>query len=153
MKKIFCLVCYVIISASFLSADAFSSFSNLVQFDATVSSLVKNPQSLDSAKLYIVEGMITSVRIINPDPANYLAEVEFFGAEWNGYESITSYKILLIFNKPVFSELLVAKSSQNLANGQFGPNSRGLALLQPSSSGSTNNKLAAFTVHGFRILN
>ena len=160
MKKITLTALLMVSTVSFLMADAYSTFSGLVQFNASIASLTTNTAAIDPGKLYLIEGMVTSIRVVNPDPANYYAEVEFMGSEWEGTETIHSYKLLLIFSKPAYSDLLVARSSQARKEGQIGVNSRGLALVQfvstlPAGTPDPNvptGKLPVFIAHEFRIL-
>ena len=158
MKQILTRILLITMLGGTAAADAFDTFSNLVRFHSAIGELVRSPQSIDASQLYMVEGMVTAVRIVNPDPQKYYAEVDLISAEWDDQDAINTYRIVLVFSKPGFAGLLVDRGSQTLNEGQIGPNSRGLALIQfaslvPISNPSENNiKVPVFIAHDFRIL-
>jgi hypothetical protein len=158
MKQIIALIMLISIFGGAASADAFGTFSTLVRFHSTIGELVRSPQSIDPSRLYMVEGMVTAVRIVNPDPEKYYAEIDFISAEWDDQDAIHTYRVILVFSKPDFAGLLVDKGSLDLNEGQIGPNSRGLALIQFASMVPVadnlvkDSKVPVFIAHDFRIL-
>lgn len=158
MKQIAVAVLMLSTLCGVLSADAYGNFTSLVQFHADIGNLVRQPQDIDPSRLYLVEGMITAIRIVNPEPETYYAEADCISAEWDEEEAIHTYRIVLVFSKPVFSDLLVSKGGQAIKPGQIGPSTRGLALIQfanivplPADSKSTS-RIPVFIAHDFRIL-
>ena len=136
-------------------ADSYETLSSLLQFHGSVAELSKQAPAIDPKKLYLVEGMLVSVNVVNDSTNNYYAEVEFLSSEYTADEEIQNYRIKLVFSKPVFQNLLVPKSGKILLPGQFGINSRGMALIQyiKSDKVNQNEKYPVFIVQDFRILN
>jgi hypothetical protein len=154
MKKIIVLISLILISAYSLWADSYSTLSSILQFHGDLSELANKSATIDPNKIFLVEGMVTAIRVINDTPSAYYAEADFMSARYNKDDSIQSFRIILVFSKPVFQNLLVAKSGRPLQDGQIGVNSRGLALIQYVNSVSTTGeaKIPVFLAHDFRIL-
>lgn len=156
MKKPIFAAIALLVAAAALPADQYGAFSGAVDFHASVAKLAERPEAIDPARLYLVEGLITSVRIVSEGPQGFLAEAELLGAAWDGDEDIRSWRIALLFAKPAFAELVKAKTSQVANDDEFGPGSRGFALLQLASllpgNGPSAGKTPVFVVHDFRVL-
>jgi hypothetical protein len=136
------------------AADPYATVSGIVRFHADIGSLVRNQKTIEPATLYLVEGMVTSVRIIRSDAQNFYAELDLISAEWNKDDLISTYQIILVCAKPSFNDLIAAKES-GLKENQAGPNSRLLALIQyanavPASNGK--DTIPVFIAQDFRIL-
>ena len=137
-----------------LSADAYQSFSKIVNFKVTIKDLLENPSSIDPAQLYLLDGTISSIHLIKSDEGNFHAELEFMNSEWVGTDYIKTYRITLIMSKPGFANLFPEKAGQKPGPGQIGPNMRALVLVQfqNSNPGVAGEIKKSFIVHEFRIL-
>ena len=129
------------------SADAFQTFTSIVNFNTTLKELSENPGSIDPNHLYLLDGTISAIHLLKTEAGKFQAELEFMNSEWIGTKSIKTYRIILVMSKPGFATLFPEKVGQAPGPGQIGPNMRALALVQYGNSGGGN-----FIVHEFRIL-
>ena len=127
--KTSCLFILIFLFVGTAWADAYSSFSAAVDFNASMKDLVEKPASIDPTKLYMLDGTVSGVRVIKTDPNNFYAEVDFMRAEWENLESIKTYHVVLVFSKPGFAKLIPARAPPNPNFGQIVPNSRGIAVV------------------------
>ena len=142
----------LIVSASTLIADSYSTFSSVVNFSASLKDLVQSPNTISSKLLYLIEGTIRDVRVQKSE-AGFYAEADFVDSEWQGLEDIKTYKIVLIFAKDEFASRVPDKP--NRTNPTFiNPNSRGLALVQyvRSVPGENGDLVPVFLVQEYRVL-
>jgi len=153
MKAIIVAV-LLVVTIGYASADAFQSFSNIVNFKATMKDLIENPALIDSSRLYLFDGTISSTHLINPDESTFNAEIDFINSEWIGTETIKTYRIRLVLNKPIFASLFPKKPGLRPGPGQIATNDRALALVQfqRSTLDANGNEIKVFTVHELRLL-
>jgi hypothetical protein len=154
MKKAAILVFLIWAAACALAADSYGTVSSLLQFHGDLADLTAPNAAIDPARLYLVEGMITAIRVVNDTAGAYYAEADFISARYSEDDSIRTFKVILVFSRPVFQPLLVAKAGRALQEGQIGVNSRGLALIQYVNSvpGAGQEHIPVFLAHDFRIL-
>ena len=84
-------------------------FYDIVAYDATLKSLTttiaeEGPGALDTDRIYLLDGLISEVTILDPNPETFLAELVLVNGEWRGVEEVEMYQAFVYVEGPSFSE-------------------------------------------------
>lgn len=142
----------ILAGTTIVGADAYSTFNSVVRFSDTLKDVVSKPALINPNVLYLLEGTIRDIRVQRTDGGFY-AEADYVDAEWEGLDDIITYKVILIFAKAQFAEMIPERPSRNDPT-KISVNSRGLALVQlvRTIPGENGKQIPVFRVQDYRIL-
>lgn len=152
--KLKVLVLMTTLSSIFLFADPYATFSSVTDFDASIKSLVTAPQTMNPDRLYLLEGTISSLNVIDADPDHFYAEAQFFGSEWIERRDLKTYSIWLVFGKPAFAQMMPKRGGGNSDGMVIAPSTKGMALVQYLDTIQLPDGQTAyvFNVHEYRTI-
>ncbi len=116
------------------SAQERNGFDQVVDFSVTLKTLaqsVDNPQArfVQEGKFLILNGTVTGVQILSPEPAAFQARVELVTGEWDGLEEVHSYRCFVLFEGPEFYRLIPKRKNPASAQ-QVGLNDRVIVVAR-----------------------
>jgi hypothetical protein len=116
MKKAIFIVLFLCFTLFFLSAIEKKDFDGVVDFSLdikTISEIVQDPNFDLSAydRALIFDGSVAGIQVINPDPAEFMAEIEVIGGEWEGLEKVSLFRVFVYALGPEFAGRLSSPDS------------------------------------------
>lgn len=150
MKRSFILL-IAALTGSFLFADPYTTFQGIVDFNASIESLMENPATMKPGRLYLLEGKI-SEPVIFETGSNFYAQAGLKTARWIDKKILKTYTIWLIFEDPAFEQRLFSRAPRDLPPNAIVNGARGLALLEFDKALETDegDTIYVFIVHDFR---
>lgn len=97
-----------------------AEFRELVAFDITLAALAeaaeRDPENLlEDERIFIVDGVLGSVTIIDSDPEYYLVQLELVDGRWHGTERLDVYRVFVLAEGPEYARLFPARVSPDSA--------------------------------------
>ncbi len=151
MKLFLSMLMFLFVAAG-LNADLYSDFRALVDLNASIKSLASQPEQIRKDKIYLLEGTIASLQVVDKDPQRFYAEAVFISAEWKDKKQLFGYKVSLIFNRNEFSSRIFNRPQG--AQDEIVSNSRGLALVKYEETITLpdGSRSPVFSVYDFKLL-
>lgn len=104
-------------------------FYNVVAYDQTLKSLVETiaqegPEALDTDRIHLLDGLISEITVIDPNPDSFLAELILVNGEWRGLEEVEMYQAYVYVEGPAFARRVPERAPRNPEEGTILPNQR-----------------------------
>lgn len=120
MKKIIAFACcfLVIISFQALWGQDMEELNSVFDFDMTLRNFSEADSNdrvelAEKERFYLLEGAIASISVANPDPADYMVEVELINGQWDGLEDVEMYKGFVVFLGPQYTKIFPRRVPRN----------------------------------------
>ena len=93
-------------------------FYDVVAYDQSLKSLSmtiaeEGPGALDRERIHLLDGLISEITIIDPNPESFMAEVIIVNGEWQGLEKVEMYQAYVYFQGPEFAEKIPERAPRN----------------------------------------
>ena len=104
-------------------------FRELVAFDVTIAALAEaaetNPEALlNDPRVFIVDGVLGSVTIIDSNPETYFVQLELVDGRWHGTERIDVFRVYVLAEGPEYEALFPARPSPDAGDSVIQRNER-----------------------------
>lgn len=104
-------------------------FYDVVAYEQTLKSLVETiaeegPQALDTDRIHILDGLVSEVTVIDPNPESFLAELILVNGEWRGLEEVEMYQAYVYVEGPRFAERVPERTPRDPGEEIILPNQR-----------------------------
>lgn len=137
-------------------SDIQDDFDNLVDFSVTLEKIDEavaagREAALDTGKIVIVDGAISAIQIINPEPESFVAEFELVDGKWQGLEDVQMFSSIIRVSGEDFAARIPARRSRRAIPNEIKANSHVLVVgtlseLRRMSNGSTTVVMDGFYV-------
>ena len=129
MKKLTFPVVMLIIVAAIVPAVEPEEFYNVVAYDATLKSLTvtiaeEGLGALDTDRIHLLDGLVSEVTVIDPNPESFLAELILVNGEWQGFEEVEMYQAYVYLEGPEFAERVPERAPREPTEDMILPNQR-----------------------------
>lgn len=130
-------------------------FDRIVDFSITLKSLDQSSGGSradlgQQGKLLILNGTVSNIRILSPEPEGFRAQLELVLGEWIGLEEVRSYRCSVLFQGPEYAPLFPRKKS-----GASGPgietNTRVLVVARALEPAPVEQGGAGWLLQGYHI--
>ena len=148
-------VCIFLCIPCFIFGQSLEEFNSIIDFETTMRELdsiaeTGNPDALP-AKFVVVDGVVASRVVANPDPQEFVGELHLVGGEWIGVEEVVRYECIIIIAGPEFASAIPARRSRRANPNEIALNTRILAVakalgLYEREDGSVVPVLQAFHI-------
>jgi len=133
MKKFLPVLSLFLVSLSPLFPEPGDLFDKAVDFSLDlkgISALVKNPAFTPSrvSRAGVFDGSIASITVLEPEPGNFLAELEVIGGEWKSLESVSLYRVYVYVQGPEFAARLPRRAPAEGSKDIIGLNNHALVV-------------------------
>jgi hypothetical protein len=99
------LALFTVLAAS-LPAASKGEFDRVVDFSVTLKTLAAaadGKAALPTARMLVLSGTVSSITIVNKDPASFQVRIELITGEWIGTEDVKAYACYVDFTGADFS--------------------------------------------------
>jgi hypothetical protein len=84
-------------------------FYDVVAYEETLKSLTltiaeEGPEALDTERIHLLDGLVSEITVIDPNPESFLAELILVNGEWQGLEEVEMYQAYVYLEGPEFAE-------------------------------------------------
>ncbi len=129
MKRILILVLVLSICLSVSPVFSISKedFDRVVDFNATIYGLgraLEKNLKVDKEKVYILNGTVSSVTVVNRKRDSYEAILEIVSGRWVGLEKIEVYRVMVRFKGPQYYGVILTRKPRRASHPVIVPNSR-----------------------------
>lgn len=95
-------------------------FDRIIDFSLDIKGISRIAQDpgFDSAahgRIVIFDGSVTGILILNPDPGEFMAEIEVAGGEWEGLESVSLFRVFVYALGPDFADRIAPPADGSTA--------------------------------------
>ncbi|MDR1932136.1 MAG: hypothetical protein LBQ57_04835 [Spirochaetales bacterium] len=119
MKKAILLLLFSGIALTLASLEK-KDFDRIVDFSLDIKGISKivqapgfNPAAHGRAVIF--DGSVAGILVFNPDPAEFMAEIEVAGGEWEGLENVSLFRVFVYVLGPDFAGRLETPDSGSAA--------------------------------------
>lgn len=129
MKKLTLPAVVLILVSATVPAVEPEEFYNVVAYDATLKSLTitiaeEGPEALDTERIHLLDGLVSEVTIIDPNPESFLAELILVNGEWQGLDEVEMYQAYVYLEGPAFAERVPERVPREPTEEMILPNQR-----------------------------
>ena len=112
-----------------LAAAEPEEFFEIVAYEHSLESLVRTieeegPQGLDTERIHILDGLVSEVTVLDPNPETFLAELILVNGEWLGLEEVEMYQAFVYLEGPEFAERIPERMPRNPGEEIIQPNQK-----------------------------
>ncbi len=121
------LVVFICLSVTPVFSISKKDFDRVVDFNATIDSLsvaLEKNLSVDREKIYVLNGTVSSVTIVNRKRANYEVILEVVSGKWVGLEKIEVYKVMVRFKGPQYYGVILTRKPRRASHPVIVPNTK-----------------------------
>jgi hypothetical protein len=111
-----------------------SEFDRVVDFSVslkTIAAAASGETILPEGKLFVLDGTVSDVTVLNKEEDSFRARIELISGEWIGTEDVKSYSCWIEFSGPGFFKSFPARPPQNPTPDMVFLNSRLLVVARP----------------------
>jgi hypothetical protein len=127
MKKTLCALLLSGIALTLPSLEK-KDFDKIVDFSLDIkgiSKIVQDPRFDPAAhnRVLVFDGSVAGILVLNPDPAEFMAEIEVAGGEWEDMDSVSLFRVFVYALGPQFASRIdgeaadITRSSRVLVAG------------------------------------
>lgn len=134
-------------------------FRALVAFDVTIASLAEaaetDPETLlNDNRVFIVDGVLGSVTVIDDNPDSYLVQLELVDGRWHGTERIDVFRVYVIAEGPEYEAFFPARPTPNAGGSVIQRNERILIAAQMADifEDQLGGRYAVLTAQELRVV-
>ncbi len=104
-------------------------FRQVVAFDVTVASLAEaaenDPEALlNDSRMFIVDGVVGSVTVIDDNPDSYLVQLELVDGRWYGTQRIDVFRVYVLAEGPEYEAFFPARPAADAGGSVIQRNER-----------------------------
>jgi hypothetical protein len=116
MKRLVCAIVAVLLATAVFGADK-ASFDDVVDFESSLESIATQArrapdQLLENTKVFVIDGVVAAVNVVDPNPESFRAELDLVTGEWIGLERIVMYKAAAIVEGAEFAPRIPTRRSR-----------------------------------------
>ena len=130
-------------------------FDAIVDFSITIKTLnlhgETDPSFLDTDKLLLLNGTVSSISFVNPKQENFVVQVELVSGEWVGLEEVKSYNCTVIFQGSEFYRLFPRRRPKNPSPDMISANNRVLVVAKAQNRVTNEAGELHWLLEGFYI--
>lgn len=125
----------LLVATTALSAQSLEAFYDVVAYDATLKSVVEaieanGLEGVDTERIHLLDGLVSEVTVLDPNPDTFLAEVILVTGEWQGLEEIEMYQAFVYLEGPEFAARVPERTPREPTEEMILPNQRLLVAAQ-----------------------
>jgi hypothetical protein len=127
------LAACLLLTAAFAPAIARSDFDRVVDFSVslkTVAAAAGGQAALPGGKLFVLDGTVSDVSILDKEQGSFRARIELISGEWIGTEDVKSYSCWIEFSGPAFFKSFPARAPKDPTPDMVFLNSRLLVVAR-----------------------
>jgi hypothetical protein len=128
------LAACLLLAAVLAPAITRSEFDRVVDFSVslkTVAAAASGEAVLPEGKLFVLDGTVSDVSVLDKEQASFRVRIELISGEWIGTEDVKSYSCWIEFSGPAFFKSFPARAPQNPTPDMVFLNSRLLVVARP----------------------
>jgi hypothetical protein len=126
-------VACLLLAAALAPAATRSDFNAVVDFSVslkTVAAAAVGQAALPAGKLFVLDGTVSELAVLDREPASFRARIELLAGEWLGTEDVKSYACYVDFSGPSFSLSFPSRPPQDPSPDMAFLNSRLLVVAR-----------------------
>jgi hypothetical protein len=132
-----------------------SDFDRIVDFSMTLKGLDQGSGGsradlVQQGKLLILNGTVSNIRILSPEPEGFQVQLELVLGEWIGLEEVRSYRCSVLFQGPEYAPLFPRKKS-GVSGAAIETNTRVLVVARALEPVSVEKDRTDWLLQGFHI--
>ncbi len=109
MRKLM-TIALLVAAHAWLTADPVA-FESVINFEGSIRTLSEHVRSgrddlIDTERYFILEGVVASTQVFDPDPASFLALIELVSSNWVGVERIEVHRVYVLVQGPEYVDRL-----------------------------------------------
>jgi hypothetical protein len=117
MKKAVFALMFSCLALSVLPSLEKKDFDKIVDFSLDIKEISRIVQAPGfdpraHSRAVIFEGAVNGVLVLNPDPAEFLAEIEVAGGEWEGLDRISIFRVFVYVMGPDFARRITGNPEE-----------------------------------------
>ena len=127
------LAACLLLMAALAPAITRSDFDRVVDFSVslkTVAAAADGKAALPEGKLFLLDGTVSDVSILDKEQGSFRARIELITGEWIGTEDVKSYSCWIEFSGPAFFKLFPARAPKDPTPDMVFLNSRLLVVAR-----------------------
>ena len=120
-----------VLASPLVSAQTRAAFDRIVDFSVTlktVSAAATGGAALPANRLFLLEGSIGEVVVLDDRPEAWKVRVELVAGEWIGTDEVRGYRCWVTFAGPEYAEIFPAEPPGEPSPGYLPPRARVLVL-------------------------
>jgi hypothetical protein len=107
MKRLFAAMVGVLVVLPAFGVDK-AAFDEVVDFDMSIEQLAvqahRSPDALmANDAVFVVDGVVSTVNVLDPNPESFRAEVDLVAGEWRGLRNVVMYKARVLIEGEAFA--------------------------------------------------
>ena len=113
MRRTAVVLALVLLAPAAALAATRADFDRVVDFSVTLKSLAAaadGTQPLPTGKMIVLTGTVSSVTIVNKDPATFQVRIELITGEWFGLDDVKAYSCYVDFTGQEFFRIFPARA-------------------------------------------
>ena len=113
MRRTAVVLALLLLAAAGALAATRADFDRVVDFSVTLKTLAAaaaGTQPLPTGKMIMLTGTVSSVTIVNKDPATFQARIELITGEWFGLDDVKAYSCYVDFSGQEFFATFPARA-------------------------------------------
>ncbi len=123
----------LLLAAALSPATPRSDFDAVVDFSVslkTVAAAAVGQAVLPAGKLFVLDGTVSELAVLDKEPSRFRARIELLAGEWLGTEDVRSYACYVEFSGPAFSRSFPSRPPQDPSSDMAFLNSRLLVVAR-----------------------
>ena len=128
------LAACLLLAAVLAPAITRSEFDRVVDFSVslkTVAAAASSGAALPEGRLFVLDGTVSDVSVLDKEQASFRARIELISGEWIGTEDVKSYSCWIEFSGPAFFKSFPARAPKDPTPDMVFLNSRLLVVVRP----------------------
>jgi len=115
------------------NAQTRAAFDRIVDFSVTlktVSAAAAGEVRLPADRLFLLEGTVSEIVVLDDRPQHYKVRVELMAGEWVGVDAVRGYRCWITFAGPEFAEAFPAEAPDEPSSDYLPLRARALVLAR-----------------------
>jgi hypothetical protein len=150
----FAVAAFLLLAAGLLPAATRADFDGVVDFSVslkTVAAAAAGGPALPAGKLFVLDGTVSEVAVLDREPESFRARIELLAGEWLGTEDVKSYACIIEFSGPAFARSFPSRPPQVAAPDMVLLGSRILVVVRPAGVTTTRQGERRMVMEGLYI--
>lgn len=134
------VIAFLLLAAALAPAATRSDFDSVVDFGVslkTVAAAAAGGPALPAGKLFVLDGIVSELTVLDREEASFRARIELLAGEWMGTEDVKSYACYVEFTGPAFAGSFPPRPPQNPDPGMAFLNSHLLVVVRAAGTTTT----------------
>ena len=135
-------------------AQTRAAFDKIVDFSVTlqtVSAAAAGEATLPAKRLFLLEGSVSEIVVLDDRPERFKVRIELMAGEWVGVDEVRGYRCWIIFAGPAYAEVFPAEPPDEPSPAYLPPHARVLVLARALAPAVTPLGEKVMTLEGLAV--